>query len=205
MLTTLARQGHTQDIHERAVSLRASDEDRERVARALRGHLVAGRLAADEFEQRIEGAYASKTLDELRGLMEDLPPEAVVTTPAATPRGMLMPGNRPFAVRLSVDRPAAAVMSEAMRTIAPPLMSARYRIDRSEPSRLVFSRKQYPFWAVATAILIPLFGLLALVVGGREVSEVVVSANELESGRTIVDVFGVASRGVRRAMLELDR
>jgi len=69
----------------------------------------------------------------------------------------------------------------------------------------VFSRKQYPFWAVAAAILIPLFGLLALVVSGRELSEVVVSANELESGHTIVDVFGVASRGVRRAMLELDR
>jgi hypothetical protein len=170
----------------------------------LRGHLVAGRLAGDEFEERIEGAYAAKTVEELRGLMVDLPAEGIRPAEAA-PRGMLLPGNRPFAVRLSFDRPASVVMGEAMRTIAPALVSSRYRIVRTEPSRLVFSRTQYPFWALMAAVFIPLFGLLALVAGGREVSEVVLNANELESGRTIVDVFGVASRGVRRAMLELDR
>jgi hypothetical protein len=203
MLTTLALPVHTQDIQERAVSLRASDEDRERVARALRGHLVAGRLGTEEFEQRIEGAYAAKTVDELRGLTRDLPAE---TAGSAGPgrRPLLLPGNRPFAVRLRVDQPAPVVMSEGMRTIAPRLMAARYELERSEPDRLVFRRKQYSFWAVAAAIFIPFLGLLALVVSGREVSEVVVSANELESGGTVVDVFGVASRGVRRAMLELD-
>lgn len=204
MLTTLARPVHTQDIHDRAVSLRASDEDRERAARALRGHLVAGRLAADEFEQRIEGAYSARTVDELRELTRDLP-DGTVKTAGAAPRPRLFPGNRPFAVRLRVDQPASVVMSEGMRTIAPRLMAAHYQLERSEPARLVFRRKQFPFWAVAAAIFIPFLGLLALVVSGREVSEVVVSANELESGGTVVDVFGVASRGVRRAMLELDR
>ncbi len=184
------------------MSLRASDADRERAAHALRQHLVAGRLAADEFEQRIEHAYAATTVDDLRALTRDLPAETVETARAARP--MLLPGNRPFAVRLSVAQPAAVVMSEAMRTIAPPLMAARYQLERSESARLVFRRKHYPFWAVVAAIFIPLFGLLALVASGREVSEVVVSANELESGSTIVDVFGVASRRVRRAMLELD-
>jgi uncharacterized protein DUF1707 len=57
---------HTQDIQERAVGLRAPDEDRERVARPLRGHLVAGRLASEEFEQRIEAASAARNVEELR-------------------------------------------------------------------------------------------------------------------------------------------
>ena len=55
------------------VQLRASDEDRERTVRSLRAHFAAGRLPADEFEQRVAKVYAARTRRELAGLLSDLP------------------------------------------------------------------------------------------------------------------------------------
>ena len=52
---------------------RAGDEDRERTATALGGHYAAGRLTLEEFQQRLDRAYAAKTLGELDDLMTDLP------------------------------------------------------------------------------------------------------------------------------------
>ena len=52
---------------------RASDADRDRTAAALREHLAAGRLTAEEFDERLDKAYAAKTLGELDDLMTDLP------------------------------------------------------------------------------------------------------------------------------------
>jgi Domain of unknown function (DUF1707) len=52
---------------------RASDGDRERIAAALGGHYAAGRLTLEEFQQRLDRAYAAKTLGELDDLMTDLP------------------------------------------------------------------------------------------------------------------------------------
>jgi len=52
---------------------RASDADRDRTAAALREHLAAGRLTIQEFDERLDQAYAAKTLGELDGLMADLP------------------------------------------------------------------------------------------------------------------------------------
>lgn len=53
--------------------IRASDADRERVAAALREHLAVGRLTIEEFEDRLERAFAAKTLGDLEDLMADLP------------------------------------------------------------------------------------------------------------------------------------
>ncbi|WP_062345042.1 DUF1707 SHOCT-like domain-containing protein [Herbidospora yilanensis] len=53
--------------------MRASDADREKVAAALREHMVEGRLNAEEFGERLEAAYAAKTFGELRVLTRDLP------------------------------------------------------------------------------------------------------------------------------------
>ncbi len=53
--------------------IRASDADRDRAAAALREHLAAGRLTTEEFEERLDKAYAAKTLGELDDLMADLP------------------------------------------------------------------------------------------------------------------------------------
>jgi uncharacterized protein DUF1707 len=72
--------------------IRASDADRDRTAAALREHLAAGRLTTEEFEERLDEAYAAKTLGELDGRMADLPgtdleqlPDAWLGRAAASP------------------------------------------------------------------------------------------------------------------------
>jgi hypothetical protein len=54
-------------------SNRASDEDREHVARVLQRHAVAGRLTIEELEDRIGAAFRARTLRELDALQSDLP------------------------------------------------------------------------------------------------------------------------------------
>jgi hypothetical protein len=53
--------------------IRASDRDREAVAETLREACAAGRLTLPEFTERMEQAFTSKTLGELRALTRDLP------------------------------------------------------------------------------------------------------------------------------------
>jgi hypothetical protein len=62
--------------------LRVGDADREAVAAALREHYAQGRLTLEEFNQRIEAAFAATMRSQLTGLTRDLPP---VATPAPTP------------------------------------------------------------------------------------------------------------------------
>jgi hypothetical protein len=61
--------------------LRASDADRERVAELLREAYAEGRLTLDEHAERIEAAYAARTLGELDPLTRDLPAHAPATAP----------------------------------------------------------------------------------------------------------------------------
>ncbi|GAA3444029.1 DUF1707 SHOCT-like domain-containing protein [Planomonospora venezuelensis] len=68
--------------------MRASDDDRDRVASALREHYAQGRLTVEEFDERLEQLYASKTYGELAVLTSDLPgvdlrklPEPAARTP----------------------------------------------------------------------------------------------------------------------------
>jgi len=53
--------------------VRASDADRERTITVLRDHAAEGRLTLEEFDQRMEGALAAVTRDELEALTRDLP------------------------------------------------------------------------------------------------------------------------------------
>jgi hypothetical protein len=54
-------------------ALRASDDDRDAVLRALERHTASGRLSLDEFDQRSTAALAAVTLDDLAALTADLP------------------------------------------------------------------------------------------------------------------------------------
>ncbi|MFI8391707.1 DUF1707 domain-containing protein [Streptomyces sp. NPDC085540] len=56
--------------------LRASDADRDRVAERLRDAVAEGRLDMDEFEERLDAAYKSRTYAELEPLTRDLPAPA---------------------------------------------------------------------------------------------------------------------------------
>jgi hypothetical protein len=63
--------------------LRVGDDDREAAAAALREHYAQGRLTLEEFNQRIEAAFAATTRSQLSALTRDLPP--VVAAPARAP------------------------------------------------------------------------------------------------------------------------
>jgi hypothetical protein len=53
--------------------IRASDQDRDRTANVLREHHAVGRLDAEEFNERLDKAFAAKTMGELEALTADLP------------------------------------------------------------------------------------------------------------------------------------
>jgi Domain of unknown function (DUF1707) len=54
-------------------NIRASDADRDRVANLLREHHAAGRLTPEEFSERLDSAFAAKTVGEIDRLLRDLP------------------------------------------------------------------------------------------------------------------------------------
>lgn len=66
-------------------SLRASDEDRERVASVLRESYSHGRLDLEELQQRLDAAYAAKTVNDLTHLTADLPSTLLHPDPRAKP------------------------------------------------------------------------------------------------------------------------
>jgi hypothetical protein len=66
----------------RAVSLRASDADREKVSEHLRQATIEGRLTTDELEERLGALPAARTYGELEALVRDLP---VSRSPAKAP------------------------------------------------------------------------------------------------------------------------
>ncbi|MGC2373928.1 MAG: DUF1707 domain-containing protein, partial [Solirubrobacteraceae bacterium] len=57
--------------------IRVSDADRERLVEELHEHTVAGRLTAEEYEQRLEAVYAARTRADLDALRTDLPVSTV--------------------------------------------------------------------------------------------------------------------------------
>ncbi|MEU6294689.1 DUF1707 domain-containing protein [Streptomyces erythrochromogenes] len=66
--------------------LRASDADRDRVVERLRDAVAEGRLDMEEFEERLEAAYKSRTYAQLEPLTADLPAApgaAAAAVPAA--------------------------------------------------------------------------------------------------------------------------
>jgi class 3 adenylate cyclase len=67
-----------------ARGVRASDADRERVARLLRDHYSAGRLSEEDLTERVDAAYEVRTTTELAALTNDLP--SAPHAPPATPR-----------------------------------------------------------------------------------------------------------------------
>lgn len=61
--------------------LRASDADRDQVASVLREHHAQGRLTLEEFQERLERAYAAKIFGELDAVVADLPEEDLYQLP----------------------------------------------------------------------------------------------------------------------------
>jgi hypothetical protein len=62
--------------------IRASDADRERTATLLREHHAQGRLSPEEFNDRLDRAFAAKTIGDLDALLADLPAIDLYRLPA---------------------------------------------------------------------------------------------------------------------------
>jgi Domain of unknown function (DUF1707) len=63
--------------------VRASDADRERTVALLREHHAVGRLTAEEFSDRVDKAFAARTLGDLEALLADLPAIDLYQLPSA--------------------------------------------------------------------------------------------------------------------------
>lgn len=72
--------------------LRASDDERERCAVALRLHYEAGRLQAHELEERVGRAYDATTRTDLALLLRDLPPLPTIASLTAPTRSAFVRG-----------------------------------------------------------------------------------------------------------------
>ena len=73
--------------------LRASNVDRERVAKILHDAMAEGRLTVSELEERLDKVYAAKTFGELEPLTRDLP-GAHPRPGDVTARAMAVPHDR---------------------------------------------------------------------------------------------------------------
>jgi hypothetical protein len=72
------------------VTLRASDDDRQRTVAALERHTGAGRLTLDEFAERARLAHDARTLDDLAEVISDLPTDTPAPGDADAPRRDLL-------------------------------------------------------------------------------------------------------------------
>lgn len=70
-----------------AAGLRASDADRDRIARILGDAVAEGRLTAEEHSERLDSLYAVKTVGELETLVRDLPAPGDAHAAPAYPGG----------------------------------------------------------------------------------------------------------------------
>jgi hypothetical protein len=61
--------------------LRIGDADREAAAARLREHYTQGRLTLEEFNQRLDAAFAATMQSQLSALASDLPPVRVPSAP----------------------------------------------------------------------------------------------------------------------------
>jgi hypothetical protein len=80
--------------------VRVGHAERDAAATRLGAHLTAGRLEWDEYDQRLQAAYAAKTRGDLTRLFTDLPEEDV---PAGRQRGSAKRDRAPaLAVALAI-------------------------------------------------------------------------------------------------------
>jgi hypothetical protein len=62
--------------------IRTSTRDRERAIEVIKDGFVEGRLTREEFDERVERAFVSRTFAELTPLTDDLPASPLLRLPA---------------------------------------------------------------------------------------------------------------------------
>jgi hypothetical protein len=73
--------GEAEDHMATGPDLRIGDTERETTANILREHYAQGRLSLDEFNQRIDAVFSSKTQRDLNHLTRDLPHASAPSAP----------------------------------------------------------------------------------------------------------------------------
>lgn len=74
--------------------IRASNTDRERVAKILHDAMAEGRLTVGELEERLDKVYAAKTMGELEPVTRDLPVGQQLARTATPSRALAVPNDR---------------------------------------------------------------------------------------------------------------
>ena len=86
--------------------IRASDQDRDRTATQLRENHAAGRLDAEEFNERLDKVFEAKTIGDLDELTADLPAVDPYPLPTSSlPRHHPGSGSLPASSVLGRDEP----------------------------------------------------------------------------------------------------
>jgi hypothetical protein len=112
--------------------LRVSDVDRDRALSELTDAFQAGRIAADEFDQRSGRILTARTGQELTTLLADLPLDR-----AAAKRTLMKPAHRVIAARVTMGASAAAAASLVAVSISTALSYAPETLQQREFARQV--------------------------------------------------------------------
>ncbi len=156
--------------------VRASDTEREDVARLLRDHCAAGRITVEELDERVAAALGARSVAELDRLIADLP----VTAPRRPRqrRRVFWPGIAAFHEVRRLRAPVPRAHAEALQAMVPRMaLQGFHLIDDVPPRRLVFEAP------------------------GR--LRVTVLFHAAADGGTEVSAFGEAPRAVRKAFATL--
>jgi hypothetical protein len=183
--------------------IRAADEDRERVATALRSHCEAGRLTIDELEERLAVAYAARTLGELDALLTDLPALPTRPAPAHPPQPVPAggPGMRAFHQRYELGVSPDVAFRHALDHIVPAMIRFGYEVTHRHDGRLLtFTIDERPGWVPFVCIFAFPIGLLALLARNRHT--VTIEFDE-QPGGSVMRAYGRARRPVRKAFADL--
>jgi len=182
--------------------LRASDEDRERAAEALRRHCAVGRLTVDELDERMEAAFAARTVGELAVLLADLPDARPAPPLVRRPKARVgPPGRVPFSTVAELASDPRATRQQALEHIAPLLADHGYQLAGRTEEGLTFGHERRPAWTILVAVFGFPFGLFALLHTTEDRIEVDFTPGP--GGGTRLLVRGVAPRAIRRAFAEL--
>jgi hypothetical protein len=160
---------------------RASDSDRDTVQAQLRAQCLAGRISVEELERRVGLAVRAETIDDLRGLVADLPEVRLRDgAEAGAPMSVGLPGVRPFIRQLVAPAGAARTRRVALDTLAPALGRMRFELVEQSANGLVFERVSRNGWFSVR----------------RE--RVAIDLEELGPDQTLMIIHGRATRAVRK-------
>ncbi|MGA9857368.1 MAG: DUF1707 domain-containing protein [Solirubrobacteraceae bacterium] len=101
-------------------SLRASDDDREKIVSRLHAAATEGRIASDELEQRVSAALKARTYGDLDATVADLPAPRGTRHPSRrrSTAGWAVSTIRAYPLLLLFAIPAVAVTAALMIAVA---------------------------------------------------------------------------------------